>query len=68
MPIYPTLYGEGMAKAFKRLMDDIDKRDKCIHNLHVTDPRDDKKRVEETRGGLLKNSYYWIIKHSDFQR
>ncbi|KAI9861261.1 MAG: hypothetical protein M1813_005434 [Trichoglossum hirsutum] len=39
----------------------------CIQHLHVTDPRDDKKRIEETKGGLLKDSYHWILKNSDFQ-
>ncbi|RYP75606.1 hypothetical protein DL771_002306 [Monosporascus sp. 5C6A] len=64
----PPLYGEGMAGAFKRLMDEIDKRDKCIQDLHLTDPRDDKKRIEETKGGLLEDSYRWILENPDFQR
>ncbi|KAH8744604.1 hypothetical protein F5883DRAFT_21603 [Diaporthe sp. PMI_573] len=64
----PPLYGEGMARAFKRLMDEIDKRDKCIQDLRLTDPCDDKKRIEETNGGLLKDSYRWILENSDFHR
>ncbi|KAH0551763.1 hypothetical protein GP486_007019, partial [Trichoglossum hirsutum] len=39
----------------------------CIQHLRITDPRDDKKRIEETKGGLLKDSYHWILKNSDFQ-
>jgi hypothetical protein len=27
-----------------------------------------KKRIEETKGGLLEDSYHWILKHSDFQQ
>ncbi|KAF2682496.1 HET-domain-containing protein [Lentithecium fluviatile CBS 122367] len=64
----PPLYGEGMARAFKRVMDEMDKRDKCIQDLHLTDPRDDKKRIEETKGGLLEDSYHWILENSDFQQ
>lgn len=40
----------------------------CIQHLRLTDPRDDKKRIEETKGGLLENSYHWILEHSDFQQ
>ncbi|KAF2684512.1 hypothetical protein K458DRAFT_388982 [Lentithecium fluviatile CBS 122367] len=62
------IYGEGMAKAFKRLMNEIDKRDKCIQDLHLTDPRDDKKRLEETKGGLLEGSYRWVLNNASFQQ
>ena len=40
----------------------------CIQHLRLTDPRDDKKRIEETKGGLLEDSYHWILEHSDFQQ
>lgn len=33
----------------------------------MTDPRVDKRRIEETKGGLLRDSYKWILKHEDFQ-
>jgi NACHT domain/Heterokaryon incompatibility protein (HET) len=64
----PPIYNEGMARAFKRLMDEINKLEKCIQDLHLTDPRDDKKRIEDTKGGLLKDSYCWILENSDYQR
>ena len=57
-----------MARAFKRLIYEIDKLEKCIQHLRLTDPRDDKKRIEETKGGLLEDSYCWILENSDFQR
>ncbi|KIX06501.1 uncharacterized protein Z518_04477 [Rhinocladiella mackenziei CBS 650.93] len=38
----PIRYGEGIANAFKRLEDEINKQMKCIRDLRVTDPRDDK--------------------------
>jgi hypothetical protein len=62
------IYGEGTASAFKRLLDEIDKLEKCIQDLRLTDPRDDKKRIEETKGGLLEDSYRWILENSDFQQ
>lgn len=40
----------------------------CLRDLCATDPRADKKRIEEMKGGLLKDSYSWIIQHQDFQR
>jgi hypothetical protein len=61
-------YGEGMANAFKRLEEEIDKLGKCIQDLRLTDPRDDKKRIEETKGGLLEDSYRWILQNSEFQQ
>jgi Heterokaryon incompatibility protein (HET) len=49
------IYGEGTGSAFKRLLDEIDKLEKCIQDLRLTDPRDDKKRIEETKGGRLSH-------------
>lgn len=64
----PPIYGEGTGGAFKRLMDEIGKLEKCIQDLHLTNPRDDKKRIEDTKGGLLEDSYRWILENPDFQR
>ncbi|MCJ1292890.1 hypothetical protein MMC34_004443 [Xylographa carneopallida] len=64
----PLRYGEGMASAFKRLEEEIDKLNKCVQDLRLTDPRDDKKRIEDTKGGLLKDSYRWIFENSDYQQ
>lgn len=61
-------YGEGMPNSFKRLEVEIDKVGKCIKDLGLTDPYDDKKRIEDTKGGLLKDSYHWILLNSDFQQ
>ncbi|TGJ80861.1 hypothetical protein E0Z10_g7892 [Xylaria hypoxylon] len=36
--------------------------------LRLTDPRDDKTRIEQQKGGLLHDSYTWILSHQDFQR
>jgi biotin operon repressor len=64
----PLRYGEGSTSAFKRLEEEIHKQNKCLQDLRLTDPRDDKKRIEDTKGGLLKDSYRWILDNSDFQR
>jgi hypothetical protein len=49
-------------------MDEIGKLEKCVQDLHLTNPRDDKKRIEDTKGSLLEDSYRWILENSDFQR
>ncbi|KAL7789848.1 WD40 repeat-like protein [Trichoderma ceciliae] len=41
---------------------------KCLSDLRITDPRDDKIRIESTKGGLLQDSYKWIFEHGDFQQ
>ena len=64
----PLNYGEGTKSAFKRLQKEMDKLKECIRDLRLTDPRDDKKRIEETKGGLLEDSYHWILENPDFQR
>jgi hypothetical protein len=62
------LYGEGAAGAFRRLMDEIHKQERCIQDIRSTDPRDDKKRIENTKGGLLKDSYRWVLDNASFQQ
>ncbi|KAM0247510.1 hypothetical protein ACHAQJ_009816 [Trichoderma viride] len=41
--------------------------DQCLADLRLTDPRDDKTRIEQTKGGLLRDSYRWILEHESFQ-
>ncbi|KAM0274353.1 hypothetical protein ACHAQH_007919 [Verticillium albo-atrum] len=38
----------------------------CLKDLSVTDPRHDKARIQGTKGGLLEDSYRWILSHGDF--
>jgi hypothetical protein len=40
----------------------------CLKDLCPTDPRDDKSRIQQTKGGLLEDSYRWILSNSDFLR
>ncbi|KAF2460807.1 hypothetical protein BDY21DRAFT_383665 [Lineolata rhizophorae] len=49
-------------------MHEISADNKCLKDLHLTDPRDDKKRIEETKGGLLKDAYRWILDNADFRQ
>jgi len=62
------IYGEGAEGAFRRLLDEIHKLGKCIQDIRLTDPRDDKKRIEETKGGLLEGSYRWVLESASFQQ
>jgi hypothetical protein len=66
----PVIYGEGRTKAVRRLekeIDDTSKARQCLRDLRVTDPCADKVRIEETKGGLLVNSYHWILKNDNFK-
>lgn len=42
----------------------------CLADLRssCTDPRDDKRRIEDKKGGLLKGSYKWVLDHPEFKR
>ncbi|KAM3067045.1 hypothetical protein ACMFMG_011824 [Clarireedia jacksonii] len=40
----------------------------CLADLRPTDPRHDKKRIEDTKGGLLEGLYNWILENSDFRQ
>ncbi|KAH7117480.1 hypothetical protein EDB81DRAFT_733721, partial [Dactylonectria macrodidyma] len=42
--------------------------DRCLADLRSTDPRDDKTRIEQTKGGLLEDSYCWILNNAEFQQ
>jgi hypothetical protein len=61
-------YSEGVASAFRRLMDEIQVQERCIQDVRHTDPRDDKRRIEETKGGLQADSYRWVLDNSTFQQ
>ena len=45
-----------------------DKDASCLADLYVTDPRDDKTRIEITKDCLLEEAYRWILDNVDFQR
>ena len=60
--------GENLAEAMKRVLDEVDKQNKCLQDLCPSNPRNDKKRIEETKGGLLVGAYCWILDNNTFQQ
>jgi hypothetical protein len=44
-----------------------EKDQQCLKHLRLTNPRDDKARIERTKGGLLQDSYRWVLDHPEFQ-
>ncbi|UKZ53600.1 hypothetical protein TrVGV298_007395 [Trichoderma virens] len=49
-------------------MMEIKENKECIKDQHQTDPRDDKTRIQRTKGELLRDSYRWILEHADFKQ
>ncbi|KAK1776790.1 hypothetical protein QBC45DRAFT_204092 [Copromyces sp. CBS 386.78] len=45
-----------------------EKDQQCLKHLRLTDPRDDKVRIERTKGGLLQDLYRWVLNNADFQQ
>ncbi|KAI9783687.1 MAG: hypothetical protein M1839_003535 [Geoglossum umbratile] len=41
---------------------------RCLQSLRITNPRNDKKNIEDVKGGLLADSYRWILDNADFRR
>ena len=64
IPLYYSK--EGAEDVYRRLREAIDKREKCMRDLYITDPCDDKKRVDDTKGGLLEDLFRWVLENSDF--
>ncbi|KAI9147007.1 Vegetative incompatibility protein [Paramyrothecium foliicola] len=62
------MYGEGIANAFKRLENEIEKHNSCIRDICVTDPRHDKKRIVNMKDGLLEGSYRWVLSNAAFEQ
>ena len=44
-----------------------DEDNHCLADLLLTDPRNEKIRIERTKGGLLADSFRWILSNSEFQ-
>jgi hypothetical protein len=67
----PLIYGEGGENALKRLRTSVqmvNEDQEYIQYLRLTDPRDDKKRIKETKDGLLEDSYCWILGNPEFRQ
>ncbi|KAK4085679.1 uncharacterized protein Triagg1_669 [Trichoderma aggressivum f. europaeum] len=50
-------------EAYQRTQED----QQCLRDLRITDPRADRTRIENTKGGLLQESYRWILENPQFQ-
>jgi hypothetical protein len=64
----PLFKNTEAATVFERLREVIDKREICLQDLRLTDPRNNKKRIKDSKGGLLKDSYRWIFRNSEFKQ
>ncbi|USP77485.1 hypothetical protein yc1106_04759 [Curvularia clavata] len=62
------VYGEGESGAFDRLKREIYKLERCLEDMRSTDPRDDKRRIEDTKGGLVTDSYRWVLGNTEFRQ
>src|SRR5712664_2889343 len=60
--IFPSCH----ANMFVSVVTDEDHH--CLADLLLTDPRNEKTRIERTKGGLLSDSFRWILGNSEFQR
>ena len=40
----------------------------CLQHLRLTDPRDDKKRIQEDKGGLIQDSFRWVLQNPQFEQ
>ncbi|KAL6834742.1 NACHT domain-containing protein [Trichoderma camerunense] len=40
----------------------------CLVDLRSTDPRDDKARIEQSKGYLLRGSYQWVLENDTYQQ
>ena len=45
-----------------------EKDHQCLKHLRLTDPCDDKARIERAKGGVLQDSYRWVLDNPEFQR
>jgi hypothetical protein len=57
----------GFAKEMDRRMSNAENR-VCLQDLQTTNPCKDKNRIEQDKGGLLKDSYYWVLENAEFRQ
>ncbi|KAH8435402.1 uncharacterized protein LDX57_013032 [Aspergillus melleus] len=46
----------------------IDKDNSCLRDLLVADPETERRRIEATKGGLLDDSFRWVLDNTEFQK
>jgi hypothetical protein len=42
--------------------------EQILERLRITDPRHEKQRIEEAKGGLLEDLYYWVLVNPSFKQ
>jgi hypothetical protein len=42
--------------------------DRCLADLRLADPREEKARIEQTKGGLFRDAYKWVLGNDEFCR
>ncbi|KAK9772554.1 putative NACHT domain-containing protein [Seiridium cardinale] len=42
--------------------------DECLADLRLSDPQDDKSRIEATKGGLFRDTYRWVLENPDYKK
>ncbi|KAL4863058.1 hypothetical protein BDV12DRAFT_33997 [Aspergillus spectabilis] len=40
----------------------------CLRDLRVADPETERRRIEATKGGLLDDSFRWVLDNAEFQK
>jgi NACHT domain/WD domain, G-beta repeat len=61
--LYKCRKSEGLVQTMSEFSPEDEK---CLRDLCLTNPNDDMIRIERTKGGLLEDSYMWILSHQDF--
>ncbi|OQE07888.1 hypothetical protein PENFLA_c154G04290 [Penicillium flavigenum] len=74
---YTTLYdgsnsgsqvGQNLGHITNQFLQSESLNQACLRDLRTTDPHHDKDRIQNTNGGLLKDSYCWVLDNEEFQR
>ncbi|KAL4976928.1 NACHT domain-containing protein [Aspergillus desertorum] len=45
-----------------------DEDNSCLQDLLVTDPETERRRIEATKGGLLDDSFRWVLDNAEFRK
>ncbi|OPB46931.1 hypothetical protein A0O28_0070550 [Trichoderma guizhouense] len=74
---YMTLEEKSMSHQIKNCLEklvalqvnNLEQQDRdCLRDLYITNPRNDKERLLDTKGGLLPDSYTWAVKSAMFRQ
>jgi hypothetical protein len=65
--IYGNVYGDVHLPERPREADELSPH-QCLRDLRVTDPRDDRARIEGDKDSLLRDCYAWVLDDDSFQQ